>query len=90
MIEYSGFPLAIYKLTKAIMLYAVPVFAIVLFLGRDLSPLILSVKYLCLWSAIILIKNTNPRLRIDQVLRFMWRAPTLLAVVAVVLAILGL
>jgi NADH-quinone oxidoreductase subunit H len=38
---------------------------------------------------VILIKNTNPRVRIDQALRFFWfHAGTLLAA-AVVLALLG-
>ncbi|MFA5096848.1 MAG: complex I subunit 1 family protein, partial [Candidatus Omnitrophota bacterium] len=68
LIEYSGLPLAIFKLTKAIMLYAVPLFMIILFLGRDLSPLLLAAKYAMLLAVMILIKNTNPRLRIDQVL----------------------
>jgi len=89
LIEYSGLPLAIFKLTKAIMLYTVPLFVIVLFLGRDLSPLFLVAKYLMLLCIMILIKNTNPRLRIDQVLRFLWRIPTAIAGIAVILAILG-
>ncbi len=90
LIEYSGLPLAIFKLTKALMLYIVPLFIIVLFLGRDLSPIFLIAKYLMLLVIIILFKNTNPRLRIDQALRFFWRIPTLLAGLAVLLAIFGL
>ena len=89
LIEYSGLPLAIFKLTKAIMLYAVPVFIIVLFLGQDLSPVFLIAKYLMLLAIIILVKNTNPRLRIDQALRFFWRVPTIVATAAVVLALFG-
>ncbi|MCX5706831.1 MAG: NADH-quinone oxidoreductase subunit H [Candidatus Omnitrophica bacterium] len=77
LIEYSGLPLAVFKLTKAIMLYVMPVFLIVLFLGKDLSPLFLITKYLILLVLIILIKNTNPRLRIDQALKFLWRKPKL-------------
>lgn len=90
LIEYSGLPLAIFKLTKAIMLYIVPLFVIVLFLGRDLSPLFLSAKYLMLLGIMILIKNTNPRLRIDQALKFLWRIPTAVAGIAVILAMFGL
>jgi len=90
LIEYSGLPLAIFKLTKALMLYIVPLFVIVLFLGRDLSPVFLISKYLMLLVIIILFKNTNPRLRIDQALRFFWRLPLLAAGIAVVLAIFGL
>ncbi|MFA5096227.1 MAG: NADH-quinone oxidoreductase subunit H, partial [Candidatus Omnitrophota bacterium] len=77
-------------LTKAIMLYAVPLFVIILFLGRDLSPLLLAAKYAMLLAVMILIKNTNPRLRIDQVLRFFWGFPAGIAALAVILAMFGL
>ncbi len=90
LIEYSGLPLAIFKLTKAVMLYTVPLFIIILFLGCDLNPVFLIAKYLMLLIISILIKNTNPRLRIDQALRFFWRIPTLVAGIAVILAIFGL
>ncbi|MBM3249697.1 MAG: NADH-quinone oxidoreductase subunit H [Candidatus Omnitrophica bacterium] len=89
LIEYSGAPLAVFKLTKAVMLYTMPFFLIVLFLGRDLSPLFMIAKYAMLLVVIVLIKNTNPRLRIDQALRFFWRFPTLLALIAVILALFG-
>lgn len=90
LIEYSGLPLAIFKLTKALMLYIMPLFLIVLFLGKDLSPLFLVAKYIGILVIIILIKNTNPRLRIDQALRFFWGPVTILALIAVALALLGL
>jgi NADH-quinone oxidoreductase subunit H len=89
LIEYSGPPLAAFKLTKALLLYALPVLLIVLFMGKDLSPLFIIGKYILLLVIIILIKNTNPRLRIDQALRFFWGPVTLLAVIAVGLALLG-
>jgi NADH-quinone oxidoreductase subunit H len=89
MIEYSGLPLAIFKLTKAILLYTLPLFLIVLFWGKDLSPLFLIGKYLLILVIIILIKNTNPRLRIDQALRFFWGPLAILAIIAIVLALLG-
>jgi len=88
-IEYSGLPLAIFKLTKAILLYTIPLLLIILFWGSNLTPLALIGKYTTLLIIIILIKNTNPRLRIDQALRFFWGPVTILAVIAVVLAILG-
>ncbi len=89
LIEYSGLPLAVFKLTKAIMLYTMPLFIIILFWAHDLSPLALIAKFAVLLLVMILIKNTNPRLRIDQALRFFWRIPTVLALIAVVLALLG-
>lgn len=90
LIEYSGLPLAIFKLTKALLLYIMPVFLIILFLGKDTSALFLILKYVALLVIFILIKNTNPRLRIDQALRFFWGPVTLLAVIAVGLALFGL
>lgn len=90
LIEYSGFPLAAIKLTKALLLYSLPVLLISLFWINSLNPLALIAKYVLILLAIILIKNTNPRLRIDQALRFFWGPVSLLAIVSVVLAVIGL
>jgi NADH-quinone oxidoreductase subunit H len=90
LIEYSGLPLAVFKLTKAVLVYTMPLLLVVLFWGGDLAPLALILKYTVLLVIIILIKNTNPRVRIDQALRFFWGPVTVLAVTAVVLALLGL
>jgi NADH-quinone oxidoreductase subunit H len=90
LIEYSGAPLAVFKLNKAILLYVLPVLLIILFIGKDLSPVFLIAKYVLILVIIILIKNTNPRLRVDQAIRFFWGPMTLLAVLAVILALLGL
>jgi len=89
LIEYSGFALALFKLTKACLLYALPVLLAVLFIGKDLSPLFLAFKFLLILTLMILIKNTNPRLRIDQVLRFFWGPVTILAALGTVLALFG-
>jgi len=88
-IEYSGLCLALFKLTKSILLYVLPLLLIILFMGKDISPLFISLKYLLLIFLIILIKNTNPRLRIDQALRFFWRWPLFLGLAAVILALMG-
>lgn len=90
LIEYSGLPLAIFKLTRAVLLYTMPLLLITLFWAKDLSPLSLIVKYIALLAVVILIKNTNPRLRIDQAMRFFWGPLTILATIAVILAVLGL
>ena len=90
LIEYSGLPLAMFKLTRALLLYTLPLFLLILFLGKDISPLMLIGKYVLLLVIIVLVRNTNPRLRIDQALRFFWGPMTFLATAAVILAILGL
>ena len=89
LIEYSGAALAVFKLTKAIMLYTLPVLLTVLFFGKDISPGFLVLKFLLLLIIAVLIKNTNPRLRIDQAVRFFWRLPLVLGTAAVIAAVFG-
>ncbi len=94
LLEYSGTPLALFKLTRAMLLFVLPVLLITLFLGGiSLSPagvLWFILKYVLLLTVIILIKNTNPRLRIDQAVRFFWGPVTCLALAGLILALLGL
>jgi len=47
------------------------------------------IKYLILFFIYILIKLTNPRLRIDQTVKFFWSYVTVFALIGVVLALLG-
>jgi NADH-quinone oxidoreductase subunit H len=86
--------LAIFKLTRWMMLFTLPMVLVLLFLGgmhfHGWSILWSILKYVVLLVLIILIRNTNPRLRIDQALKFLWGPVTLLGIVAVVLAFLGL
>jgi len=67
-IEYSGMLLAIFKLTKAMLMVVLPLFLITLF-WQGFNFLSLW-KYAILLVIIILIRNTNPRVRIDQAVRF--------------------
>lgn len=88
-IEYSGLLLAIFKLTRQMLLIVLPVFLICLFWGHTMNFWWMILKYVVLLVAIILIKNTNPRMRIDQALKFFWGPMTILAIVALSLALLG-
>lgn len=92
-IEYSGPALAIFKLTRQMMLFVLPVFLVVIFLGGIIFSgwhiLLGILKYVILLVIIILIRNTTPRVRIDQGIRFFWYPVTILALLAVVLALLG-
>ena len=90
LIEYSGMPLAIFKLTKAVLLYAMPLFIISLFWAKNTTLISIVLKYIMLLVIIILIKNTNPRVKIGQAVRFFWGPLTILAVLAVILALIGL
>ena len=92
--EYSGALLAIFKLTNAMMLLALPLFLITLFLGGiDVSSikgiLFLTFKYLVILTLVILVKSTHPRLRIDQALKFFLGPVMGLAIISVILTVLG-
>lgn len=86
-IEYSGMLLAIFKLTKTMLMVTLPLFLITLF-WQGFNFLSIW-KYVVLLVVIILMRNTNPRVRIDQAVKFFWGKMTLLAAMAVLLAILG-
>jgi len=93
-IEYSGTPLAIYKLTRWMMLFVVPMFLVLIFMGginfSGWHILWGILKYVLLLVIIVLMRNTNPRLRIDQAMKFFWGPVTGLAIIATILALLGL
>jgi NADH-quinone oxidoreductase subunit H len=92
-IEYSGALLAVWKLMQALMLVALPLFLVVVFLGGIGTsgwPLLAGIgKFVLVLVLAILIKNTNPRVRIDQAMRFFWFYAGAILVVAVILATLG-
>jgi len=48
-----------------------------------------AIQYIGILVLMIVIKNTNPRVRIDQAMRFFWGAVTALAAAAVTLAYIG-
>ncbi|MEW6556751.1 MAG: complex I subunit 1 family protein [Elusimicrobiota bacterium] len=79
-IEYSGVPLALHKLNRIMLLFVIPVFSAVLFFGGKILG---AVAVLVL---IILIRNTNPRVRIDQAIKFFWRSCLICSIFAVILA----
>lgn len=87
-IEYSAKPLAVFKLTKYMMLFVIPMLIVATFLGGIYSFAGI-LKYVILLVLITLIRNTNPRVRIDQAVKFFWGPVTIIAVIAVTLAILG-
>ena len=93
LIEYSGTSLAIYRLTKNMLLFVLPFFLMILFMGGlrfDGIHLLFGIlKYVGLVALITVIRNTNPRVRIDQAMRFFWGPMTVIAIISVVLALIG-
>lgn len=92
--EYSGVALGAFKLTKAILLYTTPIFLITIFWGgvkvSGLGILWVILKYTLIVLLLTLIRNTNPRLRIDQSIRFFWGTMTMLSIIAFILTLFGL
>ncbi|HOV22110.1 MAG TPA: NADH-quinone oxidoreductase subunit H [bacterium] len=92
--EYSGILLGLFKLTKYVLLIVGPVFIMTLFLGgfsysSPIAIIISLLKYILIVFLIVLIKNTNPRLRIDQAMRFFWGHLTFLGIIGIILSFLG-
>ena len=88
-IEYSGVALAMYKVTRAMMFFLLPLFLISLLWGGFASWWAI-LKFLVIVVLIILLKNTNPRLRIDQALKFFWTGISIFAIIGLILAFYGL
>lgn len=93
LIEYSGALLAIWKIMQAMMLVALPLFLVMAFLGGFGTsgwPLVGGIgKYLLVVVLVVLIKNTNPRVRIDQAMKFFWVYCGIALAVAIILALIG-
>jgi len=92
-IEYSGPPYAMIKLAKYIMLFILPAFLIALLMNGmkpGIGILWVILKILGVVLLLILIKNTNPRVKIKQASGFFLIWMNLLVVIAIVLIAFGL
>jgi len=93
LMEYSGGLLAVWKVVQAMMLVALPMFLVMVFLGGFGTTgwsLVWGIcKYVLILVLIILIKNTNPRVRIDQAMKFFWVYCGIALALAVILAVIG-
>jgi NADH-quinone oxidoreductase subunit H len=94
-LEYSGPALALIKITKAMLYFTLPVYLLILFWGgmnfSSVGSGIVSIlKFVAIIVLIILIKNTNPRMRIRQLMKFFWGPMTILAIIGLILSMNGL
>lgn len=93
LMEYSGPLLAFWKLNHHIMYVAYPLVLVILFMGgfnlQGIGILWALLKYLLIVVLMIIIKNTNPRLQIDNALKFFWRVLAPLAFIGLILSVLG-
>jgi NADH-quinone oxidoreductase subunit H len=88
-IEYSGPLLGMIRLTRQILFSIAPLFIIIVFLFKG-SWLLFIIKYILLIIIFTLIRNVNPRLRIDQAVKFFWFIVFPLSIISTILALLGL
>lgn len=93
LIEYSGTALALIRLSRNMLLFSLPFLLMTFYLGGvELSArgiLLGILEYAVLLLLVSVIRNTNPRVRIDQALRFFWGPVLVVALAAVVLALAG-
>lgn len=92
LIEYSGPLLGLYKISHLMGLLVLPLFLVTVFLGgfsTGWGAFWGAIKYVLVLVGIILIKNTNPRLRSDQALKFFWYGAAPLGLLALILAVVG-
>jgi len=92
-IEHSGPVLGVLKLTKAMLYFVVSIFLTILFWGGFRMPtgrqwwhVFGWLKPIAILVLIVLMKNTNPRLRVDQALRFFWSIVLVISVIGFILA----
>ncbi|NNJ65039.1 MAG: hypothetical protein HKP16_05705 [Xanthomonadales bacterium] len=83
------------KLTRAMMLFTLPLFLAALFLGGWAAAPgwaakgILLLAWFVLVALTVVLRNTTPRVRTDQAVKFFWGPVTAVALLAVVLALVG-
>lgn len=84
-IEYSGPLLGFFKMGQYILLATLPFFISSIFWGG-----VNVFKYVALLVIVILVENTNPRLKVKQCLKLFWFILFPLSLVALILAVVGL
>ncbi|MFP4171887.1 MAG: complex I subunit 1 family protein [Candidatus Hydrogenedentota bacterium] len=93
LIEYSGPCLALFRLMKHMLMAALPLLLVVLYLGGIQTTVAgfmgAALKFVVLLALIVVIRNTNPRVRTDQALRFLWGPVTGVGIAALILAAFG-
>ena len=91
--EYSGPPLALFYLMRAMLHAVLPCLLVTVFwgaFGRSVfHAVVWVVLYLVAVVVVTLVRNTNPRVRIDHAMRFFWYGLTPIALLAVALALIG-
>jgi len=92
--EYSGAGLALFKISRSMMFFFMPVLTVLVFFGPVhatlLSILGFILKLLLVLVVLIVIKITHARLRLDQALSLFWYRVSVIGLAAIILAFFGL
>jgi len=99
--EYSGAALMLFRLSQSTRLFILPWFLSTIFLGGlivdftnsttiALTSVIATLKLLGVLIALSVVRLINPRVRIDQLLRFFWLPLTVVAFIGLLLAYYGI
>jgi len=90
-VEYSGAPLGVFYLMKAMLFATLPVFLVTVFwggFGPGMGGWVLGVlKYLVVVVIMVLMRNTNPRVRIDHAVKFFWFGLTPIGILALAMSL---
>lgn len=87
MVEYGGSYLALAKVQHALSTFIGISLSVNLLFGGASHPLIFLLKMLVILVVGLFVNAAFPRLRIEQAIRYLWRWPTLIALVGLVLAV---
>jgi len=85
MAEYGGKYLALATIEHAFVLFISIALFVNLFLGGATNPVIFFVKMLVVFVLSLFIHAVFPRFRIEQAIRYLWKWPTLLAFISLII-----
>jgi NADH-quinone oxidoreductase subunit H len=86
MVEYGGKYLALATIEHALVLFISIALFVNSFLGGAANPIIFFVKMLVVFVLGVCVNAVFPRFRIEQAIKYLWKWPTLLAFVGLVIA----
>ncbi|MDP8214766.1 MAG: NADH-quinone oxidoreductase subunit H [Candidatus Euphemobacter frigidus] len=88
MVEYGGQFLALAQIQHALNFFIGIALFVDLFLGGGGNPAIFFAKMLVMFMIIISINAVFPRFRIEQAVKYLWRWPTLLALIGLIVSMI--
>jgi len=87
MVEYGGKYLALATIEHAFVLFISVALFVNLFLGGAANPVIFFVKMLVVFMLGLFVNAVFPRFRIEQAIKYLWKWPTLLAFLGLIITL---